>query len=216
MKTIQTYWWSGFLFVCAGLLLAGMSDNSWFAMDVEAKKQTSTTQPTSRPVKVATSRPTSRPVLADELKPPQKGDEKEDCDTGCGAVKPSTIPKLTRQMYDTYMAKYAKEALVAGSPGLEGLLFYGYKTRKWLEKTPPKRLSAERLAFLKQELSRDHVRIGLRIVNKKGENRVYIAPKRVPIHGHYTLYADKHPGIPQPSFGGKLKRVGLYHIWVRI
>lgn len=140
--------------------------------------------------------------------------KKGDCETGCGsgsAVKMDVSDEALRG----FLHRYAKEPMKSGSKGLESLLFYGEKTEDFLRREAPTELDAKRLAFLRRELARKHVWLQIRIVDRKGKLRVVVKPKLVHITHHFHLHADKIDRIQAPSFGGKVKRVGLHHIWVR-
>jgi hypothetical protein len=170
--------------------------------------------PTSRPV-VATSRPTSRPTSQPTSRAVTAKGNKEDadCETGCAAT--IKTPPLTKQLFTNYMLTFAGEPLKGGSRGLESLLFYGKKTLKMLKKHGRLSVSNNRLAFLKKELKRDRIDLHFRIIDEKSVERLSFR-KVVKIGGHFHVDAQKVVGIQRAGFGGKSKRVGLHHIWVRI
>lgn len=170
------------------------------------KKRIPSSQPTS------TKKP-SKGKLPSEV---AKDDGKDsDCDTGCTS-KDKDDGTYTLEKYHSLLAKYAKEPLKDGSKALEYMLFYGKKTKSYLKKYPPKDLNKGHLSFLEKQLSRSKAYISLRLVDEKGVIRASFTRKMAEVGGHFSVKADKIERVQRPSFSGKVKRVGLHHIWVRI
>lgn len=165
---------------------------------------------TSRPTSRATSRPSSRPTLA------KAGTKKKDkdCETGCAAT-PSTEPAMTQKRLQQLLQAYASEPLKPGSKALEVLLFHGYHLGGMMPTKRPFPLSKKHWSFLQKELKKTHARLSFRIVDEFGVKRISFDQK-IKIGGHFHVEAKVHKNIQRPGFGGKIKRVGLNHLWVRI
>ncbi len=144
--------------------------------------------------------------------PAQQNDQ--DCDTGCASHGKLKTP--ARSQWMQALLKFAKEPLQSGSPGLETLLFHGDMSRKQLTLRQKLPLPQAHIAFLAKELRRTHARIAIRIRTENGIMAASVTPQKVQIGHHFHLKANKTIQLQVPSFGGRIERVGLKHLWVRI
>lgn len=163
----------------------------------------------------ATSRPvaTSQPSTATYSSKPKSPDQL--CQTGCAVSKRPQGPlPLTR--YREMLTRYARVPAGSENKALEMLLYFANQSRQHLKKhgvagLPP----AHKRQFLK-ELAKTHALIWVRVIDDKGVVRVKMGPKRVEVGHHFHLHADQTVSIQKPDFGGRVERVGLRHLWVRI
>ncbi|MCB9638493.1 MAG: hypothetical protein H6727_06240 [Myxococcales bacterium] len=178
-----------------------------------SRAETPNFTPASRPSSRA-SKATSRPHQAKQDKNFPK--ESAVCQTGCAASGHGGHQSdFSHKKYLHFLQEYAQQPPTAEHIALETLLFYGPQTRTWLKKEKGSLPLAHHL-FLRSQLQQRHAYVSLRIVDRKGVRRVWMAPKRIVLGEHFHLHADETTRIQAPSFGGRVERVGLYHLWTRI
>lgn len=188
-----------------------------FSQSKQGTSRPSSAQTSQKGSHLAKARPTSNPTTQNILKKRNirsQAKSQKGCETGCAAAK-DTAPTWTPARFSMWMKKYANEPLRAGSRALETLLFHGKTTRMFLKKWGAPPISQTHLNFLQRELKRDQFELSFRIVDEKGRVRIGFK-KKIRVGSHFHVEAHKSLQIQRPSFGGKSKRVGLHHIWIRI
>ena len=107
------------------------------------------------------------------------------------------------------------EPMASASLPLETLLFYGGTTRDYLNGLEGLSLSTERRAFLLTELERDQVAIEMRVVDDQGRIRGTMQASDVPFGEKQHLRFKGTGTLGHLETGGRVKRVGLAHLWSR-
>ncbi len=108
------------------------------------------------------------------------------------------------------------QAAPIGEPLLatETLLFHFDEARDYLVRKGAAPLDADHEAWLRRELARDQVEIGLRLVAEDGTVlgwRDDVIPLKEKQH---LLLRDMGP-LGRADINGKVKRVGVKHLWAR-
>ena len=134
---------------------------------------------------------------------------------GCNAVcTVEQAPKLSLtdgELADLLLA-WSREDMTAPSMALETLLFHGSSTLALLDghDLPP-----ERRRFLQHELSRNQVMLEMRLVDDSGTVRGTLKPTVVNLVEKQHLSFEGTGSLGGLITGGKVKRVGLNHVWSR-
>ncbi|TNE46426.1 MAG: hypothetical protein EP343_22725 [Deltaproteobacteria bacterium] len=163
----------------------------------------------------ATSRPAVRTAPSGEVKAPaaHPKSKKEDCETGCGSH--GHIPHPTQAQTLLWLRSFATAPLKAGNQSLESLLFHHAHTLNVLHKNKPK-LPLKAGSFLRRELQRKEAWVSVRIRTQGHPTYVEVKPHKVILSEHFHLHAETAVKIQAPSFGGRVERVGLNRLWIRI
>ncbi len=136
-----------------------------------------------------------------------------DCSTdGC---TPGDEKGLDPASFDRLLEDWNDEAMTAASLPLETLLFHGERTRALLATVSDDALSPERRAFLERELDRDSVTVEMRLVDAKGRVRGEAGAQDIPLVKGRRLAFEGTGDLGFLITGGKVKRVGLDHLWSR-
>ena len=137
------------------------------------------------------------------------------CQAGC-SISSHPVEPLTRPEYLNLLQTFASGDAESRVAALETLLFYGRDVREWIEGPDGQILSEDQTVLLREELSKTHVRLWLRLVDDNGVVRGKIDGARMPIsektHVHMTDTSD----LPAPEVSGTVYRTGLHHLWTRI
>ena len=103
----------------------------------------------------------------------------------------------------------------AASLPLETLLFYSGSTLHFLASLDDLTLSADRRRFLKNELARTKVTMEMRLVSDSGDVRGTVLAADVPLGEKQHLRFQATGSLGHLESGGRVRRVGLNHIWSR-
>lgn len=137
--------------------------------------------------------------------------ETEPCVTSC--ARPETGgEELSQAAFDRHLAAWLAEPIDAPTLPLETLLFHGDRSRELLASA---RVPTERRAFLEAELGRNRAAIEMRLVDDTGEVRAVLADSGLGLGEgrHVQMSATGSLGAVEVS--GRVKRVGLDHLWSR-
>lgn len=139
--------------------------------------------------------------------------EVKPCSSGCAAPTADELVDFTDAEISSLIAEVGREPLGAASLAAETLLFHGADTVDYLERHPALPLDPARKAWLQAELARDSVKVNFRLVSFEGEVLGAIDPT-VPLvtKQHLRLEAGDFGRV---SINGKVKRVGVDHLWAR-
>jgi hypothetical protein len=131
----------------------------------------------------------------------------------CGDARHPTAP-LNKEEYEALIKQYALEP-VDQSDALDALCYYGVQTRVMMEQYGVGELDEGHASFLREEISRTHVIMSVRVTDENGVVRVSFDERRIPLdyRGHHAV--DKAVDVTPPEISGTIKRVGLHHIWSR-
>ena len=103
----------------------------------------------------------------------------------------------------------------AASLPLETLLYYSGSTLHFLASLEELSLSADRRRFLKNELARTKVTMEMRLVADSGDVRGTVLAADVPLGEKQHLRFQATGSLGHLESGGRVRRVGLNHIWSR-
>ena len=136
------------------------------------------------------------------------------CASGCATSNHPT-ETLTRKHFEKLLRRYAVEPMDETSLAFETLLYYGPQTRDMLTGQGRLVLDPLREEVLRRELTRTHAKISIRLVDEEGVVRANLPATKVPFDRRHEFTLDTHRVQPLIT-SGTIKRVGLYHIWVRM
>jgi hypothetical protein len=95
------------------------------------------------------------------------------------------------------------------------LLYHGAETRAWLLALGVGPLDQPHHAYLLSELNRDSVKIEMKLVDDNGHERGRLTASNVGLAEKQHLSFQGTGSLGQLETGGKVKRVGLGHLWSR-
>lgn len=121
---------------------------------------------------------------------------------------------LSESAFLGWLTQWAEEPVGEPTLALETLLFHGPRSEELLEKHGHRLDSAHR-TFLEQELSRHTVRMSMRLVDENGEVRGILETGNFPLKEKQHLVFEGTGSLGWLETGGKVKRVGLGHLWSR-
>jgi hypothetical protein len=188
---------------CAGLVTLGLVG---CALDADPERMDDTDQDPAAYVEIVVPQPPGGVSTGPE---PEPGD----CTTGCSLAH-HPIPPFGRGDFAKARYQYAAEAPTAAGESLEQLLFYPTETRFYLDEMGPGPLSPEHVAYLEQQLTRDHAVVSIRLVDDAGQVRVAYGPERVPI-GIKQHLSPVLQDLQPLEFNGTVLRTGVEHLWSR-
>ncbi|MBZ0135276.1 MAG: hypothetical protein K8I27_02745 [Planctomycetes bacterium] len=143
---------------------------------------------------------------------PTMGRAKPTC-SSCGDARHPTPPLLLED-YKQLLKQYGLEPMTE-SAALDSLCYYGVQTRDMVKQHGVFGLDAEREAFLREEITRTHAFLSVRVIDENGVVRVSMMRKKAAFDQRSHHEIDSAVGVIPPEISGTLKRVGLYHIWAR-
>ncbi|RMG08010.1 MAG: hypothetical protein D6731_22605 [Planctomycetota bacterium] len=148
---------------------------------------------------------------------PHERPDPNDCVGSCATASDGPAP-LGAERVRALLAAFAREEPRGAGPAGEALLFHHAAVRAFLAQGGAGPLDAERAAFLRRELARDHAWIEVRVVDAEGTERLRMRPRRVPLDEKQHLHAgpDERVRLPSLEVSGTVRRVGLDHLWTRI
>lgn len=138
-----------------------------------------------------------------------------DCAGSCSLPGGYTdTDQLSESAFLGWLMQWAEEPVGAPTLALETLLFHGHRSEELLA-VHGHRLDAEHLDFLTRELSRHTVRMEMRLVDEHGAIRGTLDSGMFPLkEKQHIAFADTG-SLGWLETGGKVKRVGLEHVWSR-
>ena len=162
----------------------------------------------------------SEPAALDS-QPQALGDTEEvpvDCKTSCSLGDKTDEVHLTVDEVAFWMGEWNQEPVGVSSEAIDTLLFYLHDTEDALaalvaqDQLP---LDAEHEAALRAELDRDEVIVEMRLLDERGNERGHMGPERIPLKEKQHLVFAGTGSLKHLETGGKVKRVGLGHLWSR-
>jgi len=139
---------------------------------------------------------------------------KKICASGCAASNHPT-PELAVPMFKDLLQEFSTEPISEQSLSLEALLYYGKQTQDLIAKYGASPLDERREQFLLDELTKNHAKISIRLVDEYGEIRAVNEPSAVPFNRRHVFSLEGNNLQPLVA-SGTVKRVGLYHLWTRL
>jgi hypothetical protein len=136
------------------------------------------------------------------------------CASGCAASSHPT-EKLTEEVFRRLLSQYAHDPIDETSLALETLLYYGRQSQAMLRQLGGQPLDTLREEVLRKELTRQHAKVQIRVVDEEGEVRSSLPATRVPLDRRH-VFSMKVNRVQPLVTSGTVKRVGLYHLWTRL
>ena len=137
-----------------------------------------------------------------------------DCKTTCSLGDRQGELHLSDGEIEVLLEDWNTQPLGEPTIELETLLFYFKDTRSWLDRNEAP-LDGAHLAFLRHELSRDQVTIEMRLLDDAGEVRGTLASSDIPLKEKQHIAFEGTGSLGHLETSGKVKRVGLGHLWSR-
>ncbi|MFT4976506.1 MAG: hypothetical protein ACI8S6_002411 [Myxococcota bacterium] len=132
--------------------------------------------------------------------------------TGCALDAPHTTMDDTE--FVGLLDEWSTEPLGESTLALDTLLFDAERSTALLS-VHGDRLTAERRAFLDRELARTEVVVEMRLVDEEGTIRGWLSSEGFSLRDkQHFAFADTG-SLGWLETGGKVKRVGLGHLWSR-
>jgi hypothetical protein len=138
-----------------------------------------------------------------------------DCKTSCSLGDQAEDMHLTAGELQVLLEDWNTQ--VPGDPTieLETLLFYFQDTQHYLDEHGDVGLDLQHAEFLRRELARDTVIMEMRLVDAEGTIRGRIPPTEIPLKTKQHITFEGTGSLKHLETGGKVKRVGLAHLWSR-
>lgn len=136
------------------------------------------------------------------------------CSTGCSGPTPDEVAHLTDGEIAELLTEVASAPVGAAELAVETLLFHGAQTRDHLARRGSGPLSEAHRSWLTHELARDEVAIGLRLVARDGALLGH-REDVVPLGAKQHLLLRDMGAFGRADVNGKVKRVGVKHLWAR-
>ena len=138
-----------------------------------------------------------------------------DCAGSCSLPgNHGSTDELSESAFLGWLTQWAEEPVGEPTLALETLLFHGPRSVELLSKHG-ERLDEEHRAFLTEELSRNTVRMEMRLVDEHGTVRGTLDSGGFPLKEKQHLVFADTGSLGWLETGGKIKRVGLGHLWSR-
>jgi hypothetical protein len=141
--------------------------------------------------------------------------EAADCRTSCSLGDATDEVHLTNEEVAFWMSEWNSEPIGVSTEALDTLLFYFPDTELALAQLEDIPLDVEHEAFLRTQLARDEVIVEMRLLDEEGEERGHMGPERIPLKTKQHLVFAGTGSLKHLETGGKVKRVGLGHLWSR-
>ena len=136
------------------------------------------------------------------------------CSTGCSGSSPDELAHLGDEAIVAMLGEVAAAPVGAGSLAAETLLFHAVEAQDHLDRIGAGPLSAAHEAWLRTELARDEVEIGLRLVASDGALLGH-REDVIPLAEKQHLRREGMGPLGRADVNGKVKRVGVRHLWAR-
>jgi hypothetical protein len=136
------------------------------------------------------------------------------CASSCSVDARPHAPLSERRLREL-LATWSEEGEDRESLALDTLLFHGSETASFLETHPELDLAPERRSWLRAQLARDAVRVEFRLIDDSGRTRGTVSASGVPLVQKQHLRFEGTGSLGHFEASGKVKRVGLDHLWSR-
>lgn len=134
------------------------------------------------------------------------------CATGCSGPAPAELEKLGDEQVRELLQAIHQGTVGAASLAADTLLFHGVEVLDYLDRTETE--ATAHVRWLKGELARDRVEVGLRLVSEDGAVLGW-REDRVPLGEKQHLLLRETGSLGRADVNGKVKRVGVDHLWAR-
>lgn len=136
-----------------------------------------------------------------------------DCASGCLMPSSTEAPEISVVQFKEMLATYAASG--PESDAIDALIFDGEQTRTLLAKHGAGSLPQGHIDTLYRELDRDQATVEFRLTDEFGAIRATLAPMQVAFGpgNHVPLAGGDLLG--HLVISGRVRRVGLHHLWTR-
>ena len=145
------------------------------------------------------------------LEPPSGAD----CKTSCSLGDQTEDMHLTEGELAVLLEDWNTQRLGEPTIELETLLFYFHDTEHYLTEHGSHALDEQHDEFLRRELARDTVTMEMRLLDAEGQVRGTVPPTEIPLKEKQHITFAGTGSLKHLETGGKVKRVGLAHLWSR-
>lgn len=132
-----------------------------------------------------------------------------DCDTGCAAPPPTSIPQSE---LDVHFAQVAVLSAGTESLALDTLLFHREAAAERLDHAL---LSKDHHVFLEREFSVVNALVSIRLVDEEGVVRAVVENARMPLGERRHLPILHRARLQPVELSGTVVRTGLHYLWSR-
>ena len=137
-----------------------------------------------------------------------------DCSTSCSFSTHHQPEPISEQEWLQTLKQWSTEPVGEATPSLELILFHSSQSQYFLLQHG-ELLDEEHLYFLQTELSRDQLRIEMRLVDEEGSLRGYVESGSFPQEEKQHLAFANTGSLGWLETAGRVRRVGLDHWWSR-
>lgn len=163
---------------------------------------------------LACANPVEPAVAAATPEPPASMDG-ADCRTSCSLGDHVEDDGLDAGQIGALFELWNEQTVGEATIELETLLFYSDDVQAHVRQVGAPELDASHLAFLQRELSRDRVTMEMRLLDDAGQVRGTLTANDVPLREKQHIRFTGTGSLGHLETGGKVKRVGLGHLWSR-
>ena len=133
---------------------------------------------------------------------------------GCATSCALDAKAITQEEWYSHLIAWGKQEIGVSTQELDTLLFYAKQSKEWLE-TFGSDLDDAHYQFLVHELSRNQVDIEMRLVDEFDQTRGILDSRSFYLKEKQHLAFRNTQSLGALETGGKVKRVGLAHLWSR-
>jgi len=153
-----------------------------------------------------------RPMVV--LMPDGVTHEIQSCGGGCSAPTADEQRHLADDELAALLDEVAEAPLAAPTLALETLLFHRSDTLAYLARNGSGTLESGKAAWLWNELERDEVTVEMRLIDEDGALRGHLEERVLLVDKQHLRLADTG-ALGRLAINGKVKRVGVDHLWAR-
>jgi len=137
------------------------------------------------------------------------------CAGGCETAPSLNDDELDRATFEHLLEAVAAQPIGDPSIELETLLFHSAQTKALIAAYGPGPLSASQASFLNDQLTRDQVRVEMRVLDAQGRSHATLSPEVIPLVDKQHLHLHTEGQLGELIAGGRVRRVGVNHLWSR-
>ncbi len=145
---------------------------------------------------------------------PSSFEASERASVGCSSTCETDVQPIREEDWLVALDAWRSQPLGLASIELETLLFYGKESKNWLP-VYGKELPVAHRRYLEKELARDQVAVEMRLIDENGEIRGTLAPPAFHLKEKQHLPFSETGTLGFFEASGKVKRVGVSHLWSR-
>jgi hypothetical protein len=136
-----------------------------------------------------------------------------DCASGCLMPSESETPEVSHQEFAKLLEAYAASG--PESDAIDALIFDGEQTRRLLARHGAGSLSQTHIDTLYRELDRDQARVQFRLIDEFGALRASLPAMDVAFGPGNHVPMIGGDALGHLLISGRVRRVGLHHLWTR-